>query len=275
MALRVFDGKQTGITSRSIKNGAINPSKLARVGLGGYAIDPCTYGPPASKADGFTDPSGATGDINFLRMRDMNIAYFILGAGQTIVAPTPDATNGGLAFALDLTAAEGHQGVLGAMNTNINPFAVVVGTSPNALVRATLRAGVVANVAELAIGWRKAEVFQVNFDDYDELAALNMQAGVIKRETILNNAATVTVATGQTALDGVAFTLEVRLIGRQALMFVNDRQVPIGAPYSFDVGEVVVPFYFWLQGAGSSALNLNDIEVGPLYAAGVHDPARK
>lgn len=275
MALRVFDGKQTGITSRSIKNGAINPSKLARVGLGGYAIDPCNYGPTATKSDGYSPPTGATGDINILHMRDMNVFYHILGAGQTIVAPTPDSSAGGLAFALDLAAAEGHQGVLGAMNTNINPFAVVVGTSPNALVRATLRAGVVANVAELAIGWRKAELQQVNLDDYDELAALNMQAGVINRETILNNAATVTVATGQVATNGVAFSLEARLIGRQVLMFVNDRQVPIGAPYSFDVGEVVVPFYFWLQGGGASALNLLDIEVGPLYAAGVHDPARK
>jgi hypothetical protein len=275
MALRAFDGKQTGLTSRSIKNGAINPSKLARVGLGGYAIDPCNYGPTATKADGYSVPTGATGDINILHMRDMNIAYHVLGAGQTILAPTPDSTNGGLSFGLDAAAAEGHQGVFGGINTAKNPFAVTIGTSPNATVRATLRAATVANVAELAIGWRKAETFQVNFDDYDELAALNVLAGDIKRETILNNAATVTVDTLLNALDAADFTLEVKLIGRQAIMLVNGAQAPIGAPFSFDVGEVVVPFYFFLQGGGASALNLYDVEVGPLYAAGVHDPLRK
>lgn len=275
MALRAFDGKKGGLTSRSIKDGAIFPSKFARVGLGGYAIDPCNYLPRASKADGYSAPTGATGDENILSLRDFTISYHILGAGQTLLAPTLDATNGGLAFALDLAAAEGHQGVLGGINTNRNPFAVTIGTGPNATVRATFRPGVVANVAELALGWRKAEAFQVNFDDYDELAALNMQAGDVKRETILNGAATVTVDTLLNAADGVDLTLEVRLIGRQAVMFVNGAQAPTGAPFSFDVGEVVVPFYFWLQGGGASALNLNDAEVGPLYAAGVHDPARK
>jgi hypothetical protein len=162
------------------------------------------------------------------------------------------------------------------MNTGQNPFAVVVGSDANALVRAKFRAATVANLGELAIGWRKAEVFQAALDDYDELAALNVQAGLVNRETILNGAATVTVDTLLTALDATDIMLEVRLIGRQALMFVNGEEAVIGAPFSFDVGEVVVPFYFFLQGGGATALNLYEMEVGPVYATALaHDPARK
>jgi len=274
MALRAQQIKKGGLASRSIRDGSILPNKLSRlVNTAGYAIEPCNYQPRGSTTDGFTDPSGATGATNLLHWRDMVASYFILGAGQTLVLPTPDTVNGGLTFGLDLAAAEGHQGVFGAMNTVTNPFAVTVGTSPNAFVRATFRAATVANAAELALGWRKAEAFQVNFDDYDELAALNMQAGDIKRETILNGAATVTVDTLLNALDATDFTLEVRLIGRQALMFVNGAQAVIGVPFNFDVGEIVVPFYFWLQGGASSALNLMDVEVGQLQAIQL-DPAR-
>ncbi len=274
MALRAQRTKIGGLSSRSIRDGGVLPNKLSRlVNTGGYAIDPCNYGPTASGSDGFSAPTGTTGAINILQMRAMNIAYFILGAGQTLLAPSADATNGGLTFGLDLAAAGGHQGVPGAMNTVRNPFAVTVGTSPNAFVRATFRVATVANAAELALGWRKAEAFVVNFDDYDELAALNMQAGVINRETILNNAATVTFNTGLSAVNATDFTLEVRLIGRQALMFVNGAQARIDAPFNFDVGEVVVPFYFWLQGGASSVLNLMDLEVGQLQAIQL-DPAR-
>jgi hypothetical protein len=275
MALRTLETKKGGLTSRSIRHGAVLPSRLSRlVTAGGYAIDGCNYQPQATKVDGYSAPTGATGDFNLLHFRSMVALYNILGAGQTLLAPSVDSTNGGLNFALDLAAAEGHQGVFGSMQTNKNPFAVTIGTTENAFVRATLRAATVANVAELAIGWRKAEAMQVNIDDYDEAAFLNMQAGDIKRETILNGAATVTFDTLLNAANAVDFTLEVWLLGRKAVMFVNGREAVIGAPFNFDVGEVVVPFWFWLQGGGASALNLVDFEVGPLYANDL-DPRRR
>lgn len=275
MAIRAFE-RSNGLTSRSMKDGAVLPSKFARlIEEGKYVLEPCNYQPQASDLDGYSAPTGATGDLNFLHFRRMVSLYHILGAGQTLLAPFTDATNGGLLFGLDAAAAEGVQHVFGAMQTARNPFAVTIGTTPNALVRATLRAATVANVAELALGWRKAESMQVNLDDYDEMAVLNMQAGVINRETILNAAPTLTVNTLLAAANAVDFSLEVRLIGRQARMYVNGEEAAIGAPFNFDVGEVVVPFLFFLQGAGASTLHLFDLEVGPLYAAGVSDPRRR
>lgn len=274
MALRALETKKGGLSSRSIRHGAILPSRLSRlISEGKYALETFSYVPRASLADGYSAPTGATGDTNQLSLRGLHAAYFILGAGQTLLAPTWDATNGGLLAGLDAAAAEGVEYAWGGISAR-NPFAVVVGTSPNAFIRATVRAATVANVAELAVGWRKAEAFQALLDGYDEMAVLNMQAGDIKRETILNNAATVTVDTLLNATDATDFTLEVRLVGRRALMFVNGDEAPIGAAFSFDVGETVVPFAHFLQGAGASTLHLVDLEIGPLYAIDL-DPARR
>lgn len=275
MARRTLETKKGGLTGRSIRDGTITPNKFSlELAQGSYVYEPCNYTPHAVKSDGYSPPTGATAALNFLEWRGVNALYYMLGAGQTLLAPFQDSTLGGLTFALDDVAAEGHQGVWGAIQTAKNPFAVTIGTTRNSFVRATWQAGTVANVAELAIGWRKAESMQALFDDYDELAALNVQAGIVNRETILNNAATVTVDTTKRATDATAFTLEVRLIGRYARFYFNNLEVSSGAKYRFDVGEVLVPFWFFLHGGGASALNLMDFEIGPLSAIN-RDPERR
>jgi len=274
MALRTFEPKKGGLSSRSIRDGAVAPSKLHRLLLeGAHAMEACNYQPPATDVDGFSNPTGIAADINLMHLRSSTWSYFIMGA-QVIVAPTNDATAGGILIGLDAAAADGVEYLPGQMATVKNPFAVTIGTSPNAAVRATLRAGTLANVAELALGWRKAEAFNALIDNYDEMACLNIQTpGDIKRETILNNGATVTVDTLLNASNGVDVVLEVRLIGRRALMFVNGAAAPIGAAFNFDVGEIVVPFLHFLQVTGGSTLHMFDYEVGPLYGIGL-DPAR-
>jgi hypothetical protein len=55
---------------------------------------------------------------------------------------------------------------------------------------------------DCAIGWRKAEAYQAAIDSYDEMAAINVIAGAIKIETILNNGTTATTDTTDTIADG-------------------------------------------------------------------------
>lgn len=279
MALRALNLDRGGVSSRSLRDGAVIPSKLSRyITAGQYALEPCVVAPRgAAVADNYGAPTGATGDTNLLTMQALQMSYFILGAGQTLLAPTGDSVTGGIRMGLDAAASEGVEYVPGARVTAFNPFAVTIGAegSKNPFIRVTSRLATVANVDHLAVGFRKAEVSQALIADYDELAAISAIAGEIHRYTILNTAAAVDVDTGLTVADAEDFTLEVRLIGRRAHFYFNDVEAPTGAPYDFDDGEVVIPFIHFIQGAGGGSLwRMFDLEVGPLDAIGL-DPARR
>lgn len=279
MALRGFSGRG-GLTSRSMRDGAVNPSKLSTfLRDGSYALENFVYTPVASDTDGYSAPTGSTGDYNLLNCRNLSATYHVKGAGQTLLSPTQDTTVGGILAGLDAAASEGVEYIIGQAQTAKNPFASTIGTSVNKFVRATVAAGTVANVGEMAVGWRKAEAGQAAIDSYDEMAVLNCQydtdACYVRMETILNNGTTDTTETGSTIANAEQVVLEVRLLGRKAKVFVNGAE-PAGMPnFQFDVGEVVIPFIFWLQnGSGGSTFHIFDLEVGPLAAIGL-DPARR
>ena len=101
----------------------------------------------------------------------MQLAYHVIVL-QTALAPAVDEANGYLIATLDGGAGDGVEYVPGGITAN-SPFANVVGTGAAAYIKARLAAETVANVAELALGFRKAEAFQAAIDNYDEMAAFN------------------------------------------------------------------------------------------------------
>jgi len=229
--------------------------------------------PIGSAPNGYGDPTGATGDSNILQFRGplgpMDAGYHIKGAGQTLLAPSNDAANGHLLAGLDVGAAEGVEYLLGQMLSVHNPFAVKCGDTEYAATFIRMK-GILADVsavAECAVGWRKAEAFQANLDDYDELACLNLQAGTLNQETILNNGTTATTDTGETVADGVSFTLESQIRQRRVVNLFDG--VDVSAPlFDFDADEIVVPFIFFLQGGSGSAFSISELEVGQLWLDG-------
>ena len=85
-------------------------------------------------------------------------------------------------------------------------------------------------------------------------------------ETILGDAATENVDTGENMADGVARTLEVRVTAAGlATFFIDGVKFAALNPYSFDTAEVIVPFIHWLQVTGGSDLGIQEIECGPLW----------
>ena len=259
---------QSGISDRSIRDQAIVPRHLhADLFAGKYFKQNWpSVAPTASGVNGYAAPAGTTGATNFAHLRGlapMTAAYHIKGAGQTILAPFEVAA--GLDAGLDQTLAEGVEYVFGDKLIAANPFSTTIEAQASypKILRLRLSASVVANAAECAIGFRKAEAFQANFDDYDELAALNMQVGVVNIETILNGVGPATVDTGETMANAVARTLEVWLMGRELRFFVDG--VQFKSTFNFDVGEVVVPFMFWLQVTGGAQLIWEELEVGALW----------
>ncbi|HUW44862.1 MAG TPA: hypothetical protein VMW50_03610 [Dehalococcoidia bacterium] len=122
---------------------------------------------------------------------------------------------------------------------------------------------VVAGTDDCAFGFRKAEAYQTNLDDYDEMAVLNVISGDIKIETILNAATTTTTATTENWADTETHELRVDVAVDGSVTFAVDGAEPsVVSTFSFDAGEVVIPFMFFLQANASQtgAIVLSEFE---------------
>lgn len=223
--------------------------------------------PRCHDGDGFSDPTGSGGDENVASFpQGLDLGYHMIGT-QTILAPTMDFAQGAL-MGLDKTLADGVEYVPGVGLTALNPLAKTVGAGLAHFFKCKFFFETDANVAECALGFRKAEAYQALIDGYDEMACLNVQYDTtdafIRTETILNGDPTVTVETGLTMVDGVAREFEVRVTtGGVATFYVDG--VKVGSSFTFDDGEVIVPFFHWLQVTGGSDLVWTEMSVGDLW----------
>lgn len=193
-------------------------------------------------------PTGATGDINTAQNQDAVLNYAILGAGQTKIVPTYGAS--GLTLDLDAADDEGAEYSAPLQTNSSKQF--VVGKQEFSLY-AKFSIADVSDTDDCAFGFRKKEAYQANLDDYDEMACLNVIAGDIKIETILNAGATTTTDTTQNWADGETHSLEVYVDINGAVTYKIDGAKPTTtAAFSFDAGEVVVPFAYVLNAAASA-----------------------
>ena|GEM_PF-2538086 len=222
--------------------------------------------PRCHDGDGFSDPTGTGGDENVAAFPNLDVLYHMIGT-QTLLAPTMDYAQDCLLAGLDKTAADGVEYLLGGGLTNGNPLAHTVGAGVAKFLRVKFFAETVANAAEAAVGFRKAEAFQAAIDDYDEAAFLNLQGGDVNIETILNGGGTVTTDTGVDVADGVDVELEVRVDkDGNVTFYVNGTKYNASAAFAFDDAEVVLPFIHWLQVTGGSDFGIKEIEGGALAA---------
>ena len=187
--------------------------------------------------------TGATGDENVFAENGDNFEYHILGAGQTILAPSMIST--GIDISLDQTADEGLE--IGQGITAGAKHAFTVGTD-TFYMKVKFDIPDVSGTDDCAVGFRKAEAYQGAIDNYDEMAALNVISGDIKIETILNNAATTTTDTTDNWADGETKTLEIYVSSSGVVTYKIDGSAPTTtAAFTFDDGEVVVPFFYFLH----------------------------
>ena len=204
-------------------------------------------------------PLGATGSVNVLATEDNLFEYHIKGT-QTILAPVLAA--GGLDVGMDQTDNDGVEITQGI--TARSRAAFVVGTDAF-YAKCKLSIATVAGTDDCAFGFRTAEAYQANLDDYNNMAALNVIAGDIKIETIDDNAATTTTDTTNDWADGETHTLEVYVGVDRAVTYKIDGVAPlVTAPFSLDNGDTVVPFFFMLNANASQAgaILIQEWEVG-------------
>ncbi len=207
-------------------------------------------------------PTGTTGDENILVTANGNyFEYHILGAGQTILYPT-FTLGTGMNLLFDAADDEGHELSMGIRSGDKMSF--VVGVDGAFHLKVKFSIADVSGTDDCAIGFRKAEAYQANIDDYDQLAALNVISGDIKVETILNGGATTTTDTTDNWADAAAKTLGIHVSAAGIVTYTIDGAAPTAtAAFTFDAGEVVVPFFFMLNAADLVGnVIITDWEVG-------------
>lgn len=220
--------------------------------------------PVCVKKDGAGAATGTAGDENVMMIGPDMFEYHILGT-QTIVSPVQVAS--GLNIGMDQTDNDGVEITQGILAGSKHAF--TVGTDKSFYFRAKLNIAVVAGTDDCCIGFRKAEDYQATVDGYDEAAFLNVNAGNIEIETILNGGATSTTDSTDDATDATDLELEVRVDHAGAVTYLIDGAAPtVTAAFSFDSGEVVVPFLFLIQATASQTgvVLLKEWECGFLSA---------
>ena len=148
--------------------------------------------------------------------------------------------------------------------TSRSKAAFTVGTDPAFYAKMKFTITDVSDTDDCLFGFRKAEAYQANVDDYDEMAAFNVNAGAIYLSTILNGGGTTDTDTTETWADTIQHTLEVLVSKAGVVTYKLDDAPPtVVAAFTFDDAEVVVPFFHFLHAAASTAgIVLDEIEVG-------------
>lgn len=239
---------------------AIAASEMSKaIGDQSRLFDPMNLQPLSAGVAGGA-ATGTAGDENVLQMGASSYEYHILGT-QTILAPKMGA--GGVDMNLDQTADDGIEYVPGANNL-VGKYAYTIGTDAEFEARLKFSIADVSGTDDCLFGFRKVQAYQAAVDDYTDMAAMNVIAGAINIETILNNAATTTTDTTDTVADGVTVELKVRVSKGGAVSYFIDGVAPtVTAAFTFDSGDVVVPFFFFLNDTDvAGAVIWQELEIG-------------
>jgi hypothetical protein len=189
----------------------------------------------------------------------------------TSVYKVPYVTSAGLIVPLDADLTDGPYGVeIGCGTTSRSRAAFTAGSEIGDFyceIRATITT--IAKLKEMWFGFRKAEAYQADCDDYDELACINVGLGATGRfniTKILNNAATSTTNTALTAWANAGqHTLRVIVRQNRTVEFWIDGVQSTVAAHTFDNGEVVLPFlYCENQSAADPVVAIDSFKCGYL-----------
>lgn len=187
--------------------------------------------------------TGTAEDENVMAFEDNIFEYHILGT-QTILAPSLAA--GGLDIAMDVANAndgvEISQGI-----TARSRSAFVIGTDAF-YFKVTFYLTDITGTDDCAVGFRTAEAYQANIDDYNNMAVLNVISGAIWIETIDDNDATVSTDTTDTWADLASHTLAVYVDVNGVVTYKIDGVAPtVTAAFTWDTTDTVVPFFYFIH----------------------------
>ena len=210
------------------------------------------------KGAAYSAPTGADGDENIMSFPEGTLEYHVIGT-NTILGPTFGAT--GLQAVLDAANDEGMETCGGILASNKLVF--TVGTSPAFYARMRFEITTVAGTDDCVFGFRKAEAYRAAVDDYDEMAAMNVNAGNILFQNILNGGTTVVTDTIDNWADAATHELAVYVSAAGVVTYKIDGRAPTTTvTYTFDDAEVVTPFFYCIQNSTTTAITMIEFECG-------------
>lgn len=198
-------------------------------------------------------PSGATGAVNLMCMQGGDIMQqFIMGAGQTIIAPRMTAT--GLRVSLDLTATEGAEYNWGMAATDKHAY--TIGTSPAFNMTIGFTVADVTGANPILVGFRKQQANDGTYTNYTDYALIGLNNGVnpgtIIIEDCLNGGAAVQTDTTDAWADGETHVLTITVSAAGVVSYRIDGAAPtVTHAFTFDAGDVVSPFFHFIHGAAA------------------------
>jgi hypothetical protein len=211
-------------------------------------------------------PTGATGDVNIVMCQEgVTMEEFVIGAGQTILAPRMDAN--GLLISGDLTVAEGYEYNFGAARLN-SRHAFTIGTSPAFFFEFRFRINDMDGADPYMFGFRKVEANNATWESYTDYAAIGMNAittatQIVTVTELNSGGTTITNTTDNWGGDGTTNTLRVLVSAAGVVTYtINGAPPSVIAAFTFDNGDVVVPFIRLEHSASPTAVNAVWMKIG-------------
>jgi hypothetical protein len=203
--------------------------------------------PSLSTANGYSDPTGTTGNINRAMFREFQTQYHVKGT-QTLLGPLLDVDNG-LEVSQDQTDNDGVEHLFGALGS----YGQFSRQLPHVydLIDLDFKIADVSGTDDCCIGFRKVEAFQANVDDYADACWVNINLGDVLVESMVGGAATVTTDSGLNWLDGETHRVTVKVVDNQVICLFDGVPLPGIPAYSFTATLDIVPFFFFLQATTS------------------------
>lgn len=210
-------------------------------------------------------PTGATGATNLMALQNgVIMEQFILGAGQTIIAPRMDAN--GLLISLDLTAAEGAEYNFGARD--LSKCAFTIGTDAAFFFEVDLYINDMDGADPYIIGFRKSEANNATFGNYTDYAAIGMIAStsatnIVTVDELNSGGQTITNTTDAWGGDGSTNTLRVLVSAAGVVTYtINGVAASAAGAITFDNADVVIPFIRLTHSASATQVNIVSMKCG-------------
>lgn len=196
----------------------------------------------------------------------VTMEQFILGAGQTIIAPRLE--NDGLLISLDLSNAEGAEYNFGYTTRSRHTF--TIGTSPAFFVEATFKVTDAGSSDPLWLGFRKLGASNAAYATYTDAGVIGLHQTTNPDTVIigsnLNNAGWAYVNTTDAFTDGQTHTFRVNVSSAGVVTYLIDGVAPTATQaLTFDNGDVVMPFIHHLfigAGGAPGAINIQALKCG-------------
>ena len=225
-----------------------------------YWFDNFKVNPITAKVGGGA-ATGTAGDNNVLYTQFGAYEYNVIGT-QTILAPKLDAF--GLNLVQDLTAGDGLELCMG--QTLLSPCAFTIGSDAAFFFEAVFKVATVASVNPLIIGFRKAQAFDATLANYTDFASIGIVgvASKIQTQTQVNTGGVTTTDSTQVTTDGSTIQFKIKVSAAGVVTYEYNYAAPtVVAAFTFDSGDVVIPFIRSVQAAGTSAqVSTNFVQVG-------------